>query len=180
MIRIIKATMMENQRGWYLLYCKGKEEVRALTNLKNQGIDSFFPTMKVEKVVRKKLTCVDVVIFPNYLFVEIDAQTANFNSIRSTRGVIDFVKCGANYTKVPTSLITELKSKQLLRDKAPNETSLFNHGDKVVIQDGAFKGIEAIYQCKDGLERSILLINLINKTAEMSIANAEIKNKPEA
>lgn len=169
--------MMEGKKDWYLLYCKGKEETRALANLKNQGINSFFPTMKIEKVVRKKLTCVDVVIFPNYLFVEIDAQSANFNSIRSTRGVIDFVKCGANYTKVPTALITELKAKQLLRDNDTHETSLFNQGDKVIIQDGAFKGIEAIYQAKDGLERSMLLIKLINQTSTMSISNTDIKNK---
>ncbi|MGC3836333.1 transcription/translation regulatory transformer protein RfaH [Moritella viscosa] len=171
--------MMESKNEWYLLYCKGKEEIRAQTNLKNQGIKSFYPTMKMEKKVRNKLVCKDVVIFPNYLFVEIDTQTANFNSIRSTRGVIDFVKCGANYTKVPDNLVAELKAKQQCRDKSEIEVTLFTEGEKVIIQDCAFKGIEAIYQCKDGLERSMLLINLINKTTTMSVANAEIKNKQE-
>jgi len=166
------------KNDWYLLYCKGKEELRALTNLKNQGFESFYPTMKVEKKVRNKQVCKDVAIFPNYLFVEIDKETANFNSIRSTRGVIDFVKCGARYTKVPTVLVAELKAKQACRDKSTNEVSVFSEGEKVIIQDGAFKGIEAIYQCNDGLERAVLLINLINKTTTMSIANTEIK-RPE-
>jgi len=172
--------MANSKKDWYLLYCKGKEEVRALNNLKNQGIESFFPTMKMEKKIRNKLVCKDVVIFPNYLFVEIDQSTANFNSIRSTRGVIDFVKYGANYTKVPTTLVDELKAKQLCRDKSENEVTVFTEGEKVLIQDGAFKGIEAIYQCKDGLERSVLLINLINNTTTMSVANSEIKSKSES
>ncbi|QUM79973.1 transcription/translation regulatory transformer protein RfaH [Moritella sp. 5] len=169
--------MMETKKEWYLLYCKGKEEVRAQVNLKNQGIESFYPTMKMEKKVRSKLVYKDVVIFPNYLFVEIDTLAANFNSIRSTRGVIDFVKCGKHYTKVPANLVAELKEKQQCRDKPEIEVTLFTEGEKVIIQDGAFKGIEAIYQCKDGLERSMLLINLINNTTTMSVANAEIKNK---
>lgn len=169
--------MTDIKKDWYLLYCKGKEELRALTNLKNQGIESFFPTMTVEKKVRNKLICKDVAIFPNYLFVEIDKETANFNSIRSTRGVIDFVKCGTNYTKVPATLVAELKVKQLCRDKSINEVVVFSKGEKVIIQDGAFKGIEAIYQCKHGLERSVLLINLLNSSTSMSVANAEIKSK---
>ncbi|QFI36906.1 transcription/translation regulatory transformer protein RfaH [Moritella marina ATCC 15381] len=169
--------MADVKKEWYLLYCKGKEELRALTNLENQGIDSFFPTMKIEKKVRNKLTCQNVVIFPNYLFVEIDKRTANFNSIRSTRGVIDFVKCGANYTKVPTALVAELKAKQLCRDKAVNAVIAYDEGEAVIIQDGPFKGIEAIYQCKDGLERSVLLINLIHNVTTLCIANTEIKSK---
>jgi len=171
--------MTDDKKDWFLLYCKGKEELRALTNLKNQGIESFYPTMCVEKKLRNKLIFQDIAIFPNYLFVEIDKNTANFNSIRSTRGVIDFVKCGANYTKVPTALVAELKAKQLCRDQSANEVTVFSEGEKVIIQDGAFKGIEAIYQCKDGLERSMLLINLINKTTTMSVANTEIKTKSE-
>ncbi|PKH07181.1 transcription/translation regulatory transformer protein RfaH [Moritella sp. Urea-trap-13] len=169
--------MTDIKKDWYLLYCKGKEELRALTNLKNQGIDSFFPTMKVERKVRNKLTSKEVVIFPNYLFVEIDKETANFNSIRSTRGVIDFVKCGANYTKVPVALVAELKVKQLCRDKSADEVTEYNAGEQVIIQEGPFKGIEAIYQCKDGLERAVLLINLIHNVTTMSVANAEIKSK---
>lgn len=167
--------MASMKHEWYLLYCKGKEEFRALTNLKNQGIDSFYPTMKIGKIVRNKKTCKDVAIFPNYLFVAIDKQTANFNSIRSTRGVIDFVKCGANYTKVPSALVAELKAKQVCRDQSTNTLTVFSEGEKVVIQDGAFKGIEAIYQCDDGLERSMLLIRLINKPTTMSVCNTEIK-----
>jgi len=172
--------MADDRKDWYLLYCKGKEELRASTNLKNQGVESFYPTMAVEKKQRSKLICMDVAIFPNYLFVEIDKDTANFNSIRSTRGVIDFVKCGANYTKVPAALVAELRAKQLCRDKSANEVTVFSEGEKVIIQDGAFKGIEAIYQCKDGLERSVLLINLINKTTTMSVTNAKIKSKSES
>ncbi|MFT5809065.1 MAG: transcriptional antiterminator RfaH [Moritella dasanensis] len=169
--------MEDIKKDWYLLYCKGKEELRALMNLENQGYESFFPIMKVEKKVRNKLTCIDVVMFPNYLFVEIDTDTANFNSIRSTRGVIDFVKCGANYTKVPTALVEALKVKQSCRDKSAKEVKVYSEGEKVIIQDGPFKGMEAIYQCKDGLERSVLLINLIHNVTTLCIPNAEIKSK---
>ena len=167
--------MTENDKSWYLLYCKSKEEHRALANLSNQGVNGFYPTMRMEKVIRKKLTCIDVVIFPNYLFVEMDNLHGNFNSVRSTRGVIDFVKNGNQYTKVPLQLVTELQAKQQLRDGDADTERLYNSGDKVIIKQGAFAGIEAIYNCQDGLERSMLLISLLNKPTAMSIANDEFK-----
>ena len=169
--------MTFDEKSWYLLYCKAKEENRAFDNLKNQGVESFFPTMQVEKIIRKKRVLVDIALFPNYLFVSIDEQHANFNSIRSTRGVIDFVKFGNVYTKVPTGLVAQLQLKQAMRDNSGVDEPLFNKGEKVVIQQGAFKGIEAIYDCTDGLERSMLLINLLNKATKLSVNNDEFTGR---
>jgi transcriptional antiterminator RfaH len=166
-----------DDKSWYLLYCKTKEESRAFDNLKNQGVESFFPTMQVEKIIRKKRVHVDIALFPNYLFVAIDEQHANFNSIRSTRGVIDFVKFGNTYTKVPSSLVAQLQLKQSIRDNSGVDEPLFDKGETVVIQQGAFKGIEAIYDCTDGLERSMLLINLLNNATKLSIGNDEFTGK---
>ncbi|MFT5879023.1 MAG: transcriptional antiterminator RfaH [Moritella sp.] len=169
--------MTFDNKSWYLLYCKAKEERRAFDNLKNQGVESFFPTMQVEKIIRKKRVHVDTALFPNYLFVAIDEQHANFNSIRSTRGVIDFVKFGNIYTKVPACLVDQLQLKQSMRDNSGVDDPLFNKGETVVIQQGAFKGIEAIYDCTDGLERSMLLINLLNNATKLSIGNDEFASK---
>ena len=104
-----------------------------------------------------------------------DNLHGNFNSVRSTRGVIDFVKNGRQYIKVPLQLVTELQRKQLLRDNELGTVRLYNSGDKVLIEQGSFAGIEAIYNCQDGLERSVLLINLLNKPTPMSIGNDEFK-----
>lgn len=80
--------------NWFLLYCKGKEEQRAVDNLKNQGIESFFVSIPIEKIIRGKKAIREVPLFPNYVFVKLDIKNDNFNSVRSTRGVVNFIKCG--------------------------------------------------------------------------------------
>ena len=163
--------MNTNKSAWYLLYCKGKQELRAQMNLRNQGIDSFFPVIKQEKIVRKKRTVVETALFPNYLFVAIDEEHDSFTSIRSTRGVIDFVRTKQQYSKVPSKLLDVLKSEQAARALTSSIGQQFNSGDKVIIQDGSFQNIDAVFKCADGLERSILLLNMLNHQNEVSIAN---------
>jgi len=44
-------------------------------------------------------------------------------------------------------------------------------GDVVVINDGVYQGLEAIFKANDGLERSVLLIKLLEQQAELTIDN---------
>lgn len=166
--------MASPQISWYLMYCKAKEEQRAVDNLRHQGIEGYFPTMPVEKIQRGKRIQVDAPLFPNYLFVKLDEARDNFNSVRSTRGIVDFVKFGIKYTRVPTSLVKELQNRadDLCEQECPHLVP-FNSGDRVFIESGPFKGVDAIYQCQDGLERSVLLLTLLNQENEVSIANQD-------
>jgi len=163
--------MSTNKSAWYLLYCKGRQELRAQINLRNQGIDSFFPVMKQEKIVRKKRTVVETALFPNYLFVAINEEQDSFTSIRSTRGVIDFVRTKQQYSKVPFNIVDALLLGQSTRKTEESIGHPFSSGDKVEIKGGSFQGIDAVYKCSDGLERSILLLNMLNKQSEISVAN---------
>ncbi|PKH05498.1 transcription/translation regulatory transformer protein RfaH [Moritella sp. Urea-trap-13] len=162
---------MKNQHNhWFLLYCKGREELRAVHNLENQYVESFFVSVPVEKIIRGKKIIKEEPLFPNYVFVKLDTEKNNFNSIRSTRGVIDFVKCGIEYVKVPISLIDKLK----IYHKEESEL-VFKKNDKLFINSGPFKGLNAIYRCPDGLSRSIVLVNILQGQSRVKIPNENIK-----
>lgn len=163
-------------KNWYLLYCKSREEGRAQTNLENQGVESFFPTIQIEKILRKQKIVVDEALFPSYLFVYIDPEHPVFPRIRSTRGVFDFVRFGGKVTTVPNLLVDQLKNlSKELHQAGVTPKKLFEKGDKIEIKSGPFKGIKAIYSCHDGLERSILLLNILNKEQKLPFDNANIK-----
>ncbi|WP_434341243.1 transcription/translation regulatory transformer protein RfaH [Motilimonas cestriensis] len=159
---------------WYLLYCKPKEEAKASLHLANQGIESFYPTINIEKCVRGKKKLVVEILFPSYLFVNIDPLRDNFNAIRSTRGVNDFVKFGGRYASVAADLV-EYLSTSIDQDQHAQRvlTQLPTPGDKMRVESGPFAGLEAIYQCNDGLERSVLLIKLINQWQKISLPNVQ-------
>jgi transcriptional antiterminator RfaH len=163
-------------KQWFIVYCKSREENRASQHLLNQHITSFFPKIKKERVLRGKKTIVEEALFPSYLFIHIDQMDSNFSRIRSTRGVNDFIRFGGQIATVPDKLIEQLKSLcHVLNDHDVDTQSLFKSGDQVEITKGAFKGATAIFASDDGLERSMLLLKVLNQEKSISFPNKDIK-----
>jgi transcriptional antiterminator RfaH len=155
---------------WYLLYCKAKEESRAVMHLANQGVNAFYPKVNITKVLRGKRQSVEEALFPNYVFAQLEHEKHNFTSVRSTRGVIGFVKQGKDYQKVPESLINLFQDCDTLEKL---DASIPAKGDKVVLNNPQYNNIPAIYQEPKGENRAILLIQLLNKPVEMVVDNSE-------
>ena len=165
-------------KQWFVVYCKSREENRACQQLHNQGIASFFPKIKKTKILRGKKTVIEEPLFPSYLFVNIDMHDANFTSIRWTRGINDFIRFGGQIATVHDELIEQLQNIcYVLNNLDPDEDpkSLLKNGDKVEIISGAFKGATAIFSSEDGLERSMLLLNILNQEKSISFCNKEIQ-----
>ncbi|SEG55929.1 transcription/translation regulatory transformer protein RfaH [Vibrio hangzhouensis] len=161
-------------KRWYLLYCKRGEQARAKMHLENQGLECYYPELEVEKILRGKRQSVKEPLFPSYVFVYFDyEQGPSFTTVRSTRGVTDFIRFGAHPKEVGSELIVELKS--LERSQSECDTGeLPQKGESIRVTGGQFAGIEAIFQESDGEARSIMLVNLINKQVPVSIDNKDL------
>lgn len=159
-------------KAWYLLYCKRNEQNRAFQHLTNQNLECFYPTIKVEKVVRSKLQNIEEPVFPSYMFVNFDyLQGPSFTSIRSTRGVVDFVRVGAQPKEVPSSLIDEMRSLDMSN---VGRSSLPSKGDRIYVKSGKFADVEAIFQEWDGEKRSIMLVKMLSQYIPVSIDNHDL------
>jgi len=169
--------MPQETNDWYLLYCKTREEERAIEHLQNQGIESFYPTKAVKKIRKGIASVKHEPLFPNYLFVSLNPETANFNAIRSTRGVASFVRFGAIYSVIAHDVIQLMRQKLKKVNSTVDETLCPKEGDIVIINDGVYNGLEAIFKASDGLERSILLIKLIEQQANLTIDNKQFTLK---
>ena len=145
---------------WYLIKTKPRQEIKAKKNLENQGYRAFCPMVKINNQL--------VVLFPGYLFVQLNEKTQNWSPINSTKGVSNFVKFGLNFAKVPSSVIEFIKTNQhISADKLKNLDKL-KPGDKVQISDGVFKNWVAIFKCYKPDERVILLMNLLGNEQSLS------------
>ena len=118
-------------------------------------------------------------LFPGYLFVNVAGNKANFNALRSTRGVYDFVRFGGQLAQVNQALISQLQSNiaSLQHAAAANSATNLHKGDIVTITDDPFNGLSAIYQTQDGLERSVLFIKLLEKQTKLTLKNTEFKKQ---
>ena len=151
---------------WYLIKTKPRQEKKAKQNLENQGYIVFCPMV----IINKRL----VVLFPGYLFVQLNEKTQNWSPINSTKGVSHFVKFGLNFAKVPNSVIEFIKTNQHITAGKLNNLNKFKPGDKVQISDGAFKNYMAIFKCYKSDERVILLMNLLGREQSLSIKKESV------
>ncbi len=155
---------------WFVVHTKPRQEQRALDNLTRQGFEAWLPMIEVEKVLRGRITRVSEPMFSRYLFIRLDKTQSNWSPIRSTLGVSKLVSFGNVPAAVPDELI------ELLREapQRPKEL-LLKSGDAVQIVEGPLKGLEGIFEQRDGEQRAMVLIELISQPQRVAVALSGLK-----
>jgi transcriptional antiterminator RfaH len=159
--------------AWYVIHSKPRQEHIALTNLERQGFECYLPLIRAEKIRRGRAEVIFEPLFSRYLFIRLDSgdQGKSWLPIRSTLGVSQLVRFGGEPAKVDESLIQWLKEQE---QTLPTE-HLFKPGQRVVVTQGPFAGIEAIYQASSAEQRSMILLELLNKPVLMQIDTAALR-----
>lgn len=150
------------EKRWYLIQCKPKQDFRALEHLQQQGYECLLPTHQVERLRSGQWTRQEEALFPGYLFIELDTVQDNWVPIRSTRGVSQIVRFGENPLPVSPRIIAQLQLR-----KIPLQNEL-QPGDKVSVGWPGSNGIEAIFLAKDGTERVLLLLRILQREVQLS------------
>ena len=148
-------------KHWYLVKTKSKQENIAILNLENQNFHVYCPYA----LIRNK----NEVLFPGYIFIQLDKDTQNWSPIRSTKGVLHFVRFGLSYAKIPDNIIEFIKTNELNTAEKLKNINKFKPGDKVQITDGVFKNCIAIFKSYKSDERVILLMNLLGQQQKLTI-----------
>ena len=160
---------------WYVILTKSRQEQRALLNLEQQGYECFLPMFTAEKLRQGVVSVVEEPLFARYLFIHLDVSQSgkSWGPIRSTLGVSRLVTFGTEPAKVDERLIEALRTQKDALCSQPQR--LFAQGERVLITDGPFAGIEAIYQMNDGESRAMVLIELLSKPAQLNISPASLR-----
>jgi transcriptional antiterminator RfaH len=161
-------------RNWYLIHSKIRQEWVALDNLERQGFECFLPLLKAEKLRLGKLQEVQEALFPRYLFIRLGTgvESQSWAPIRSTLGVSRLVTFGQTPAKIDDELIADIR---IQSNSAEVQLRHFNPGEQVVVTDGPFVGVEAIYQMPDGEGRVMVLLNILSKQVKLRVSPASIR-----
>ena len=159
--------------SWYVVHTKIRQEALAMSNLNRQGFECYIPMIKMEKMRRHKATLVEEPMFPRYLFIRLDTSGSgpSWSPIRSTLGVSQLVRFGGQPAVVDSKLIELLRT----REQVGQSERLFKAGEKVVVADGPFAGIEAIFKTADAESRSMILLDMLSKPVAMRIETASLR-----
>lgn len=150
------------EKRWYVVQCKPRQELRALEHLQQQGYECLLPMQKVERLRSGKWLLQEDPLFPGYLFIELDTVQDNWMPIRSTRGVSQIVRFGVSPLPVPLPII------QRLKDQPPSLENELLPGEKVIFNWKESNGVEAIFVAKDGTERVLLLLKILQREVQIS------------
>jgi len=149
---------------WYVLKSRPRQEQRAITHLENQHFSVYCPWITRKDGRREPL-------FTGYLFVHLEQLAESFSKIRSTRGVQTLVKYGDRWAAAEDELIEYLKYNEVGYRNIP----LFQRDQEVIITDGPFKGIEAVYLCSNGEQRAMVLLTILNRRQTLAIEEKLLK-----
>ncbi|MGQ9426143.1 transcription termination/antitermination NusG family protein [Gilvimarinus sp. F26214L] len=149
--------------NWYLLKSKARQELRAKENLENQSIQVYLPMLTRKTGAAEPL-------FPGYLFVPEDADRTAMGKVRSTRGVLGFVRFGTNIARAPEFLIEDLKALEARYRDVPR----FARGQKVRFKSGPMAGLQGIFEAESGEQRCIILLDLLSSPRPVQVPLSEL------
>jgi transcriptional antiterminator RfaH len=158
--------------SWYLIPSKPRQEKVALENLERQGYPCYLPVLRIEKLRRGALVVLDEPLFSRYLFVQLDTDSSarSWTPIHSTRGVSRLVRFGVEPARVDDALVAYLRQQQ-----AQEVKRLFEPGQRVQVIEGAFAGVEGVFQIDDGQARAMVLIELLSRQVRLPVAAAQLR-----
>lgn len=162
--------------NWYVIHTKPRQEKRALSNLQQQGYECYLPMISIEKLSRERINVIEEPLFPRYLFISLDASRygQNWSPIRSTWGVSGLVSFGSEPAKINSILIDLLRQQEQVLSEDPQR--LFSAGESLLVADGPFAGLQAVYQMASGENRAMVLIEIMGKSAQMQVEFSSLKS----
>ena len=160
--------------SWWVVQTKPQGEALAIEHLHEQKLTAYCPMYQKETLRGRQVKVTTTPLFARYVFILADqaAQQA-VHTIRSTRGVSQLLKCGEQPTLVKASIIEEIKA---LETEHLNQTEhYFKSNDEVLITSGLYQGLEAIYQMDKGLERAVVLLNLLQRDTQLTLDKTQLR-----
>ena len=146
---------------WQVIYTKPKQEKKATEHLENQDVEVYCPMIELEKIVKGQVIDTFEPLFPRYLFVKIP-ETTSWTSVRSSRGVMDFVKFGNRVAEVQNGIISTIENAISVNQQC-NYGDIPETGQQVIITEGEFVGLEGVFQQRESESRCFVLLEFLGR-----------------
>ena len=166
--------MKRGNKHWWVVQTKPQAENLAMSHLEQQGMTTYCPMYQKETIHGRQVKTIVIPLFPRYGFVLANpiAQHA-VHAIRSTRGVNRLLRVGDMPSTMDASIVDEIRE---LEAQHLNQTDrYFKPNDEVRITGGLYQGLEAIYQMDKGLERAVVMLNLLQRETQLTINKTQLK-----
>jgi transcriptional antiterminator RfaH len=150
---------------WYLLSTKPRSEKTAYDNLNNQDHETFLPTLAHTNKPKA--------LFPGYIFVK-PKLGASYVSIKSTRGVKQFIKFGDVFPGISESLIEFIRTRIEHYETLAMNQEKYQKGQIVNVENGPFKNFEAVFDAYDKDKNVFILLKFLESTQRIKLRESDL------
>jgi len=161
--------------NWYAIYTKPRHEFVVHGELQKKGIESFLPSFKRLQQWKDRKKFVEFPLFPGYLFVHVQHDSAAFLNVLKTRGVVTFISSTPGNPS--TVAVEEIQSLKLLLESG-EELDVYpnlKEGELIRVKRGPLKGAEGILSVKENQYQFMVNIHLLGRSVGVKMYADELE-----
>ena len=162
--------------NWYAVQTQPNRENLAVSHLERQGFDVWLP--RIEQIIRhaRQTKRVRRPLFPGYLFINLDLETARWRAINGTVGVSHIVSFGQVPSVADSAFMTALKASENVDGLVEADHGDLKLGQDVEILSGPMAGkIGKLLRLDPGNRVTVLLQMLGNVVHGQIARNAVVR-----
>lgn len=162
------------QQQWYALHTRARHERAVESRLREQGLDTFLPTMReVHRWSDRKKT-VDVPLFSCYVFVRCGLGAEDRTKIYRVDSILGVVGTRGAGSPIPDEQIEGVRA--VLAQTAPWRSRPFlKAGQRVRVCGGAMDGVEGIFLSENGDNSLVISVDVIQRSLAVRIDGYDVK-----
>ena len=153
-------------KNWYVAYTFPNAEKSIHKSLGKMKIMSFLPLQETIRDWKDRKKRISAPLFPNYIFIY-SSHKERYDAL-SVKGMVRYVSFDGKPAIVRNEQIESLK-KLMDSNFEIHSRSLIKPGNKVVITDGPFSGVEGVLEKVNGSMRLVVLIDCLSRAVSINI-----------
>ena len=169
------ASMDAVQKRWFAVFTLPQNEKSVVRHLDLRDVESFLPTYETLRVWKNRQKVKTILpLFPTYLFVHISGRERV--RVLASPGVLQIVGNGRESVPLADTVIEILRSSLALKRVEPFRELVL--GTKVRVKSGILQGAEGTLVRRQGGDRFVLNIGLINQNAAIQVDAEDLEPLP--
>jgi transcriptional antiterminator NusG len=165
----ISQTYSDNLPYWYVIHTRGRHEAKVEGALRDRGLKTFLPLVKVPSRRRDRKLILELPLFPGYLFVHARVDQKTYLEIVRVKGVVRILGNNGDLSPVPERTIDSLRT-MVESDRPYFPYRFLKLGTWVHILDGPLAGIVGIILERSEKKRKLVVgVDLFRRAVAVQI-----------
>ena len=160
--------------SWYALHTRARHERVVEHRLREQGMETFLPTVKEIHRWSDRKKAVEVPLFSCYVFVRCALNADERTKVYRVESALGFVGTRGIGVAIPDAQIESVRA--VLAQTAPCRTHPFlKVGQRVRVCGGAMDGVEGVFLSENGDHSLVISVDVIQRSLAVRIDGYDVK-----